>query len=242
MKKINEKMLQIAASYNYFTPENLPENIKNDAYFADHYSHFYGRLNSVLIPEGLDLFPEFDICVFMAVRQNFKNMTNDHESYYLDNCYLCIYSEKHDLLLQVQSNNLTKGKYYLYPIYPMINKLQRFTSYDQRKPFLKDLKEPNNMGAFSVKKLNDWFAYCNDYITAHNKCNDFMNDKKAQNLAFIQETINSLPYAKVQSYQDRIYITTPNFEIKFELCDNSTYLHQQIRFTGTLQTIIEKKL
>jgi len=237
MKTVKE----IAAQYNYFTIDSIPKNILSDPYFAENFKYKEDMYAKVQIPEGLKNIKGIQVEVFAKVREQFVNFTDPqkHELYYIDNFYVCIYSEKSNCLLQLMNSN---GKYYLYPVYEIVNKLQHNTTYQQRKPFTDELHEPNKIGVFTDNKVAAWITYCNDYVVAITAAKNFVNDGKLVNETKISDTILSLPDAKVQKFNEYIIIETKLFRIEFRLLDNGTYLSQKIQYKGGLNDIINLQL
>jgi len=149
---------------------------------------------------------------------------------------ICVLDNGSENLLQLMYRN---GKYSLFPVYPIVNNLQRNTSYDQRKPFLSVIKEPCNIGVFSTKKVLDWVKYCNEYVLGCEACNIACNDKKEANLAKIEATIKGCKCERVERYNNWTIITTKLFRIEFQLLENGTYLSQKVEFRGTLGDVME---
>lgn len=235
-----DQMKELAAKYNYFMINEIPENVLVDKYFAENFQYEKNRFNNVNIPEGLLKCENIIFGVFAEVRQQLKSITKEHELFHIDNFKILIYSEKANCLLQLLKNN--KDKYYLHPIYEVLNKLQINTSYEQRKPFINEIFEPNYIGVFTEKKINDWVEYCNQYINALQLCEDKIHSEKNANELIIQNTIDSLPYAKVSKYHNTTDIETKLFRMRFNLLNNGAYLINQIEFKGSLNDIISLQL
>lgn len=230
-----EKMLKLAESYNYFTFDNIPQKVLSDKWFSERIDWKREQFDKMQIPEGLAKIQGIKVCIFAKISEQFTNVEKEHELYYIDNFYICIYSEKSNSLLQLMCN---KDKYYLHPIYDIVNRLQMNTEYRQCEPFIKAIPEPNLIGVFTEKKVNDWIIYCNEYVAALVACSDFVNDKKATNEAKVQATIEALKGCKVKKYNNTTYIETGLFNIVFELLDSGTYLSQKITYNGGLDGII----
>lgn len=238
------KIQEIAAQYNYFTFDNMPENVLSDPWFKEKQDFKKEQFNKVVIPEGLQNLEGVEVCIFGSVKEQFLNNfkqpeVKEHELFYIDNFYICVYVEKYDSFMQLMQN---RGKYHFFPVYEVINKLQRNTSYEQRKPFLSKVIQPNEIGVFTAKKVNDYATYCNEYIKAVNECNAAVNNKKAENEAKIKATIEALDGCKVSKYHNTTNIETKLFRINFELLDNGSYLSQKIEYKGGLKEIIDLNL
>lgn len=232
MKSTN---LEKAAKSGYYQLSNLPEHIKSDKWFSEKY------LNSEMWEQNIPAIFEdstFDVGVFAEVRSQKKNFSDEIELYFVDHFKVLLFADELDYPLMVQRENRT-NKYYLYPINNVVNKLQRSTNYDQRKPYLDAIKEPCKIGVYSDKKVIAWINYCAEYINALQACNDAISGRKKEHESCIKSVIDSLPTANVQQHQNTTYITTKYFEIKFEIRDNGNYLHKQVHFIGKIEDIIK---
>ena len=240
MKTITANFAKKASEYNYYTLENIPVNVLADEWFAKSYDFKKELFAKNSIPEGLESIPDIEVYAFAKVNEQFKNNFKDeakeHELYYIDHFYTLIYSEKLNLLCQLMNRN---GKYYLFPLYDVVNKLHHKTSYEQRKPFLSQIKEPNMIGVFTAKKINDWLNYCIDYVAKCEECLNSVTNKSSENQKIIDETIKSLGGCNVHKYNNSTEIQTPLFRITFELLDNGAYLRKKIEYTGTIGDIIK---
>jgi len=232
MKTIKE----IAKLYNYYQIDEIPENILADTYFSSRYQGYRREAESIVIPGGLMSVPGISVGIFAEIGEQKTNVKEEHELFYIENFYICVLADNSENLLQLMYRD---KKYSLLPVYPVINKLQRNTSYEQRKPFLSVIKEPCNIGVFSTKKVLDWVQYCDEYVSACEVCNSACNDKKEANLAKIEATVKGCNGCKVERWQNRTTIITNLFRIEFELQDNGTYLSQKVEFKGTLGDIME---
>ena len=241
MKTISSNFLKKASELNYYTLETIPQNVLNDDWFAKSYEFKTEQFNKIIIPNELKNIDDIEVFVFAKISEQFENNFKDetikkHELYYIDNFYILVYSKKLDLICQLMNRN---GKYCFHPLYEVLNKLQYKTSYEQRKPFLNQLKEPNQIGVFTPKKVNDWLLYCIDYIAKSKECLNSINSKLIENQKIIDDTIKSLKGCEVRKYHSSTVIKTPLFTISFELLNNGSYLSQKIKYTGTINDIIK---
>ena len=233
------KTLELAAKHGYYTIDSIPEHIKNDDYFKSNKGWNNPEFYEKPIPEGLMSLKNVQCGVFVKIKEEFNN-DGTHSLYFVDYPYMIlIFSDKIEIPLMLREK---KGKYYLFPIYEEVNKLQLNTSYEQRKEFLQDVKEPNYIGVFTEKKVEAWVDYCVNYIDACKKASASVESRKAENLAYIEHVINSVECKGVHRYHDYTVIETNYFTIEFELQDNGVYLRKKVVFKGGVETIIDKKL
>lgn len=235
MKTINE----IAADYGYFTLDSIPENVKNDDYFSQQIEWKTKQFYKQEIPSGLESLKNVRVGVFAEIREQFKNFTKEHELFYIDHFSVLVFSEKISVPLMLRCD---KKKFYLHPLYSEVCKAQGNTSYDQRRERMSLLKEPNKIGVFTENKIEAWVDYCIEYLAACNDARLSVENKKAENLAYIESVIAAVDCKAVERYHDITFVKTNYFSIEFELQDNGNYLRKKITFTGNIDTIIENKL
>lgn len=142
-----------------------------------------------------------------------------------------------DLLIRLNEDTYRK-KYTFYPYWDYLHKYHNI-SYYKKQDALKNLKEPDQIGIFSEKKVEDWVKYCHDYIKIMDNLYNEVEEKNAVIEKDIQNFINSLEGCKVSTYQNKTYIETDLFEIQFEHFKDQNYLSQNITFKGTLQDIVK---
>ena len=230
MKTIKDK----AAEFNYYQLDNIPQNALKDAWFNDRLEWYKESYNKKIIPESLKEL-NFQIGVFMKVKQQLNSMTNEHELYFCDHCYILIYDVSNDILLQLSES---RGKYWFYPIHEVINRLTANMSSDQRQDAIKGIKEPNQIGVFTANKVLAYFEYCKLYVGALKNKAILISNKESLNRIEIENFIKSLNNPKVTNHKNVYWIDTNYFEVKFELVNNGTYLDKTIKYKGTLSDIL----
>ena len=230
---------QLAAKYGYYTFDSIPEHIKNDDFFKSSKEWNDPKFYEKPIPEGLMSLKNVQCGAFVKIKEEF-NRDGAHSLYFVDYPNrILVFSDKTEIPLMLREN---KGKYYLFPIYEELHKIQLNTNYEQRKEFLQEVKEPNHIGVFTAKKVEAWVDYCINYIDACKKASAFVESKRAENLAYIEHVINSVECKDVRRYHDYTIIETNYFTIEFELQDNGSYLRKKVVFKGGIETIINNKL
>ena len=231
--------LEKAANFGYYQLSNLPEHIKNDPYFKSNKEWNDPKFYEKPIPEGLMSLKNVQCGAFVKIKEEF-NRDGAHSLYFVDYPNrILVFSDKTEIPLMLREN---KGKYYLFPIYEELHKIQLNTNYEQRKEFLQEVKEPNHIGVFTEKKVEAWVDYCINYIDACKKASAFVERKKAENLAYIEHVISSVECRGIQRYHDYTIIETNYFTIEFDLQDNGSYLRKKVVFKGDIKTIIDNKL
>lgn len=233
MKEIN---LKKAAKYNYHQFDNIPNEVKTDKYFIENcYKQESWETHD--IPEFFKT-SKYEVGYFAEIKAQKKNGSDEIELYYTESFNILLFDDKLDYPLLLKKESKT-GKYYLFPVYLLVNRLEDKTNYQQRKPFLSELSEPNKIGVFSDKKIADWVNYCEAYIKALEECKKDIESKKAENESYIQSVIDSLPGCEVEKWQNQTIIVTKLFHIEFTLLDNGNFLNKRIVYTSGIQDIIK---
>jgi hypothetical protein len=231
-------LLELAKEHNLFSIDNLPEYALNDGYFVERLDWHKERASKHHIPEGLKDIKGITFGVFNEVRAQKYNNSDEVELYYIDWTYTLILVDGSQTVLQLIVDR--KDKYWLYPLYSVINKLTHNLPNHKRQEAIKKLKEPNRIGVFTFKKLNDWNTHCIEYLQALENCKNEVNNIEQENRNKINKTIEALKdVSKVTTHTNRFWIETPNFEIRFELLDGGTYLKQEIQYKGGIDNLIK---
>lgn len=242
--KPTTKMIELASKYNYFQIDAIPQMYFEDAYFAEHFdskiNHKYSR--TIEIPEFILNSNTFQVAEFCHISEQFKNVTKEHESYFIERFVILVYCETANEIMLLHTGYAHKNKYYLHPIWEAINKLQWNTPNNHAPEYV--LKTPNyfSLESMTEKKLLNWVNYCNDYLKILEDNANKHSDKKEQNLTEIQKIIHSLPNAKVSTYHDTTQIETNLFTITLTLENKGSYLSQKVQYKGTIQDIINNNL
>jgi len=224
------------AAFGLHTLNNLPAAALACPYFKEHLPTYTSRYADCQIPKELQSLDDIEAAIYMEVRAQRNARTEEIELYHAE-YYMPVLVTYKGQTLQLRNH---KGKYYFYPLYQVINRLDKFLTFDQKKQAIKHLKEPNQIGVFTAKKVIAWFDYCAEYITALEQAAEANKDEEARNRAVIEQHIKSLgPLAKVTHHNDTApyYIDTPHFATTLELVNNGTYLSHRTTFRGTLTDV-----
>jgi hypothetical protein len=232
---MTNNFLNIAKESNLYTLQNLPNEVLTDPYFIQNLEFYKERFEKIKIPETLNNIQGIEVGVFAEVRQQFKNHSEDHELYYIENYYTLIFIDENVYQLQYY-----KDKYSLYPIYRVVNLLSKDISNQQKYEFTRQVIEPNRIGVFTLKKLQDWAKYCKDYVQAIKDANEQVNSKSIANQKIIDDFIHELGNnCEVKKWRNTTIVETIFFQIEFELLDKGAYLSKKITYIKGIQGIIE---
>ena len=227
------------AAFGLHTLNNLPAAALACPYFKarlDTYTRYCA--NTIEPTQLLEVLDKMGATVgtYLDVRAQRRNNSEEIELYYCDyHAHTLVTYNGQTLALRSQ-----KGKYYFFPLYRVLNRLDMQITFDQKKQATKHLKEPNYIGVFTAKKIADWFDYCAEYIAAIEEATEATKQQESDNLATINAHIASLgAIAKVTHHKDTApyYIDTPHFSTVLELVDKGTYLSQRTTFRGKLADV-----
>lgn len=236
MKNLNE----VAARYNLFTFDNIPNGWDKSRISSDTKS----------IPDYLLKCDLIEIDLFWECR--IQDPGTDRELKYIEHGRILLKSKNNEILLRLAGNDYQNpNKYWFHTDYSFEHKQITLQETERgshivlyhtlRTTATKNLSEPNKIGVFTDKKVNQWLEYCENY---NNAIETKVSETKAQNQAhrdYIESVISSLSTKTVTKSKDenRIWIKTPLFEINFELDVSQAYLKKELRFNGKIEDIIK---
>ena len=228
--------LEKAAKYGYYQFSNLPAHVKADKWFSSHCMNPEKWECSSIPAHFNDSI--FEVGYFGEVRSQKKNFSDEIELWYTDDFNMLLFADSLEFPLILRADWKT-GKYSLYPVHIVVNRITKDINYMQRNAFTKELKEPNKIGVFSDKKLSAWVDYCAAYVSALEACRDYVFGKKNQHEKYIESVISQLSGANVKRHDNITWVNTALFEIIFSVLDNGEYLCKKITFKGKIEDIIK---
>ena len=221
---INSNFITAAALKGYYTIDNLPTEVNTNQWFKDRFEWYKTQWERFVLPESLN----FDnVGKFMKVDK-------EGDLYHMERIVILAFDG--DNLRSVFSY---KGKYVMYPLSEDIYTYTK--NIDNRdRP---NLKEPNGIGVFTAKKINDWLNYCSLYVAALKELSEKNQSKETKNRQIIEQFISDIkkadPKVKVWNWSNEFRVETKNFDVTFKLLDKGTFLSKEIRFKGELSDIIK---
>jgi hypothetical protein len=225
----------IAAQYNLYLQSDLPKEYKE---YWDNRMNEYNKGLKVAIPQFIVDNPNFDVGLFFECR--IQDEGTEKEYKYIEHNYILVKREGSDLICMLKSNN--KGKYYLYPYYSLLRKFISDISNHETKEVYEELlrKEPNLIGVFTEKKLNDWFDHCQLKVHLFKQKYEEINGKSEESKQIVLDFIEKLgDKCTVKQHKNWWAVETKHFYVDFTLDYQSGWLDQKIRFKGKLQSIID---
>jgi hypothetical protein len=240
-KQLSQDFLNAVAKFNYFTADNIPAHVLADKYFSEKYktsdlAEIINRRGQFAIPSELETIEGIEVAKFANIREQKNSFSNEIELYYIDYSLIFIYFQKTKEVFQLSG---FKGKYYLYAGNELIHETCGNLSYNQKEVFTKELDEPNQIGKFTFKKLDQWRVYCNEYLEALKKAKQHYDLTENESQNKIDEFVKALGYkAQVSQYQNKTMVNTKNFRVVFEISSNKRLYHT-IQYTGDLESVLE---
>lgn len=233
--KTTEK--QTAASFNLYTGEDLPSIYKSEQKLGDSVFNYSERINSATMDLPDSILNEFNPVLLFEAREQKRNFSDEIELYYIENFYTCFFTPNGNIcLLRFNSKN---KKYYFMPHYGHYREIQNISHYKRTELLSSyNLKEPQHIGKFTAKKINDWLNYCDLLISAQNEVVKLCDDKNYQIEREIADFCVSSG-GEVYKYASTTEVTLKNFIIRFDHNRNEQYLSKKITFNGDLNDVLE---
>lgn len=230
-----KNLKELATKHSMYQIDNFPSEVIKDSWFASKFEWYKERIEKKINPLGN--MAGIESGVFMEVRQQKKNFSDEHELYYVDHEYILVKLEDSDTILQLMCN---KGKYYFYPLYSIVNKLTHKMTSQQRQEAIKGLKQPNLIGVFTLNKIKQWFEYCAEYINRLETKKKEIESKNNDNQTIIDNFIAGIKTEKnVSQWNNTTRVYTKYFNVTFEILDNGAYLSKKIDYVGNLEDTLK---
>ena len=228
---------QKCAELNLFTFGNIPTQWTKPQKLGDSTFDYSEKVNNnYTLPS--EILYKYEHGLFWDCRKQLKNNSNEVELYYIERSQILFLSPKGNLVRLISY----KGKYSFSPDYSHFREVERVSHYKRKDIYEKSgLKEPNNIGVFTEKKINEWLEYCDNLIDLNKSIVEGANDKNKQIEQQIENFINSVK-CNVQKWSNNTDVVTEHFRVTFTHDKQSQYLSKKIEFKGTLEDIqrIEK--
>lgn len=233
-----KSLKQTAAKLDLYKKEDIPERYRSNDEYYQHRIDFGTERGQ--IPEFLSNLKGYETGLFYECEEQTNNTTNE---YYLgDNSYVLLKKMESEVPLIV-SKNWKDKKYHFHPVHRLMHKFHNIDHY-LKATALKDLTEPNRIGVFTEKKVEDWVKYNDQKIKILDDLLHEVTDKNTHLEKQISDFIESVPGCKVSRYQDQTSVTTSLFTINFTFYKASNHLNTKFEFNGKIADItkIEGKL
>jgi len=240
MKTTTTTLDSLAAQFNLYRADNLPETHKGGEYCTGKVERAEMDFKD-MAPAISFIQSQSDIQsgIYFNCREQFKSLTGEHELYYIENSYYLVLVPGCQYILMLRGNDYrNKGKYYLFPYWDYQRNWHNIDNYKRSKA-LDGLNEPNRVGAFTRSKFDAWAKYCEEYVNRLIGLKDFHGNEQRKLREEMQSIIESMPGAQVQMGKDGnwVSISTPLFRVVLDLHTESNYLSKKIEFNGTISDV-----
>ena len=224
----------IAAQYNLYLQSDLPKEYKE---YWDTRMNEYNKGLKVTIPQFIVDNPNFETGLFFECRTQDEGTEEEYK--YIEHNFILVKRHGSDLICMLMEN---KGKYHLFPYYGQIREFNLNVSVDERKETYTLLQkvEPNQIGVFTEKKLNDWYDHCQLTVDTYRKKYEEISGKSEESKQIVLDFIEKLgDKCTVKQHKNWWAVETKHFYVDFTLDYRSGWLDKKIRFKGDLQSIID---
>lgn len=226
MSNLNEVM----KGFGYHNINDIPERLKTE--FENRFSGSTYRDKDLENKKAL-LIPlkNFDAGVYVFERNQYKYNSNEVEYTYLEDW----------LTVAVMGKNYpcvmgsVKEKSFFY----ILNDINRTCSlkYDTLKTYIK-LSEPNRIGVFTDKKIQEWLNYCDEYQQAREVLRNEAATTLKANYSEV-EKIAELLGTKLQKHETTIYLSNKDWYIKATTNKENGHIYWDIDFRGGVTGLIK---
>ncbi len=218
---------EICADINLYEAADIPERYTQNDFF-DHRI----KCGAQPIPEFLQGLEGYECGLYYEAKQDTDYQKNVF--YYIDHSYILLKKNGSDILMLLRNDRDKKQYFHLH--YTHLNKYHNI-SHDIRQKAINSIKEPNRIGVFSAKKVDDWANYCQLYYEAMERVYSEVNNKNAEIEAEIAAFIQSVPGCKVSKWANQTNVETPLFYVTFEHFKDQNYLSTKIQYKGGLANV-----
>ena len=235
----NETLNNVAKEFNLFTADKLPEIYKKTQMLNGTPFNFAERIERDIKSNRLpsDILKEFSNGLFFEAKEQKNSFSDKIELYYINHSYRLFFTPAGNIAILASQ----KGKYYFHPYYAYFRKWDKI-EYTKRENALKKagISEPNQIGVFTIKKIQDWLNYCDKYINCMNTLVEEMSKENEK----IENQINEFVKKSGGTFSrwgENPTVTVVNcgfFEINFKHYKKSQFMNHEIKFKGDLKDIL----
>lgn len=224
------KIEQLAEKFNLFTAENLPETHKE--YYDQMLKDNSYKLGSNNLP---DFFKNYKGCEIGTFYECMKDTDYQGKiTYYIERAYNLFLAPDSNYLLMLMNY---KGKYYFHPFYNYWHKYHGIGNTERNK-VINSLKEPNKIGVFTDKKVNEWFNYCADLMAAMENMYKLHNSQTNEIQSEVDTFCKRMREAGAKiTGANPYWLDTDLFSIRLTIHKDSNYLEKNITFRGNLNHV-----
>jgi hypothetical protein len=224
-----ETLIQKAAKYGYYQAGNFPEDFQKVSFRQPSFPDQLTKLPSEA--------PGYETGIFYKLAIQDKDTAREYR--YAEEPQLLVSAKGSGLICWIPSGSYS-DKWDIYPITEQTIKFRNISRYREADA-TKHLKEPNKIGVFTDKKINDWLQHCEAKYNAKNELYKAIQAESNAHLETIKDFLSKVD-AKVTERDDRnqvdFFVETSVFSIHFFLDKNQAHLRKTVTFKGNFVDII----
>ena len=231
MKTNNEK----AQVYGYYTANNVPRDVMANEYFAQKWEDTKRRCNAMALPVGLN--PERAGVYFKLGKET---ETSGNVFLFADCVVILVFSDKTDVPMILREY---KGKYSLFPVWEWMLRERNSIPSGALRACSADLIEPNRIGVFTERKVNEWIDYCLAVMEREMTCINETLMKVEANKKYMRECVADFEKLGARIWGNvkngEVWINLTGFSIHLELCEYGTFLSKKVDFLGNVEDVLK---
>ena len=234
-----KNLLEVAKKLNLYTKENAPKILFETQTIKNSYKNFsvnyMDKINSFKPMLKNEILDKFENALMFEFREQYKNNSDEVELYFVEHSHDCFLTPQNNIAI-LRHDYKTK-KYYFAPYYSYFKDVQKVSHYKREQLKKESLKEPNCIGVFTEKKVNDWLNFVDAEILQNLQIIEEADRLNASIEAEINDSINKLK-GEVSRYQDTTQIKTDKFIVSFKHEKKDCYLSKKVEFSGTIEDVL----
>lgn len=224
-----QSLKDLCKTHNLFTFDEIPEKYR---------AHINNKTwNEFSPPAELLAMPNVETGIFYQCRTQDEGTPREYSHAEREGLFVM----RDGIVMQLTGNGYnSKGKYSFFVPY-FLQKEWRKLHHTKMDLVKKSLTEPNWIGVWTAKKVNDWFLHIKSYCDGMALALAENSSKNAEIEAEIAAFAATVPTAKVQKWGGDSPANTSFyckfFDVTFEHYTQSGYVSKKITFKGKIEDV-----
>lgn len=226
MKTDKSKFQQ--GTFNLYTADHLP----------DTHREFYEKQQRNLPESTINpTIPEFIRDEALVLYQSKRDTNYKGEiTYYLEtNPIIVLVSESG--IICVLRKDFQSGRYRFFPYHDHYQGAHKISIGKRSRAI--EFSEPNKIGSWTDKKVNDWIEYCEKYVEIMESLVNKYDTIHSTHAQTIQDFISDLPDCTVRKGAQQTFVDTELFDVAFTNDYGIDYLRTDIKFKGKIDDVLK---